>query len=42
MKKIITNLKSPGFLTEIQVCRRKWFGHVRLDDGRIIKELLEG
>jgi hypothetical protein len=38
MKKITR--KSPGILTVIKACRRKWLGHVRLEGGRIIKELL--
>ena len=36
------NLKSPGILTVNKACRRKWLGRVRLDGGRITKELLEG
>jgi hypothetical protein len=41
-EKLITNLKSPGILTVIKACRRKWLGRVRLDGERIIKELQEG
>jgi hypothetical protein len=41
MNKFIINLKSPGILTIIKACRRKWLVHVRLDGGRTVNELLE-
>jgi hypothetical protein len=41
-EKFIINLKSPGILTVIKACRREWIGRVRLDGGRIIKELQVG
>jgi len=39
---MFNKFKLSSYLTAIKACRRKRLGHVTLDGGRIMKELLEG
>jgi len=39
---IYNTFKSPDILNVMKVCRVEWLGHVRMDDERTVKQLLEG